>query len=86
MLASPPLLYFHTPFSAFTIYKLQNLPLWKFHTSPFEKIFVRWYREFVHIYAFMGIHETINNNQEDLKKYVCVKFYPLTAFYSVTFL
>jgi len=26
-----------------------------------------WYPEFVHIHAFVGIHETINNNQEDLK-------------------
>jgi len=26
-----------------------------------------WYPEFVHIRAFMRIHETINNNQEDLK-------------------
>ena len=25
------------------------------------------YPEFVHILVFMGIHETINNNQEDLK-------------------
>jgi len=26
-----------------------------------------WYPEFVHIHVFMGIHETINNNQKDLK-------------------
>jgi len=26
-----------------------------------------WYPEFVRIHVFMGIHETINNNQEDLK-------------------
>ena len=26
-----------------------------------------WYPEFVHIYVFMRIHETINNNQEDFK-------------------
>jgi len=25
-----------------------------------------WYPEFVHIHVFMGIHETINNYQEDL--------------------
>jgi len=25
-----------------------------------------WYSEFVHIHVFMGIHETINNNQKDL--------------------
>ena len=27
-----------------------------------------WYPEFVHIHVFVGIHETIKNNQEDLKK------------------
>jgi len=26
-----------------------------------------WYPEFVHIHVFMGIHETMNNNLEDLK-------------------
>jgi len=26
-----------------------------------------WYPEFVYIHVFMGIYETINNNQEDLK-------------------
>jgi len=26
-----------------------------------------WYPEFVHINVFMGIHETRNNYQEDLK-------------------
>jgi len=26
-----------------------------------------WYPEFVHIHGFMRIHETIYNNQEDLK-------------------
>jgi len=25
-----------------------------------------WYPEFVHIHVFMGVHESINNNQEDL--------------------
>jgi len=32
--------------------------------------------EFVHIHVFMGMHETINN-QEDLKHYICFKFHPL---------
>jgi len=27
-----------------------------------------WYPEFVHIYVFMGSHETINSNQEELKQ------------------
>jgi len=26
-----------------------------------------WYPEFVHVHVFAGIHEIINNNQEDLK-------------------
>jgi len=26
-----------------------------------------WYLEFVHIHVFVGIRETIKNNQEDLK-------------------
>ena len=26
-----------------------------------------WYPEFVYIRDFMGIHETINNHQEDIK-------------------
>jgi len=28
-----------------------------------------WYPEFVHIHVFVGIHETIENNQEDSKHY-----------------
>jgi len=28
------------------------------------------YPEFVHIHVFMGIHETVNNNQEDNTKFV----------------
>jgi len=52
-------------FSAFTINKLQSLPLWKFHTSSFDKMRGSWYPKFIHV--FMGIHQTINNNQEDLK-------------------
>jgi len=61
---------FASHFSAFTINKPQNLPLWKFPTSPFEKMLGSWYPEFVHIHVFMGIHETINNNQEDNTKFV----------------
>jgi len=34
---------------------------------PFDKMLGRWYPEFVHIHVFMGIDETIYNNQEDLK-------------------
>jgi len=30
-------------------------------------MFAGWYHQFVHIHVFMGVHETINNNQEDLK-------------------
>jgi len=32
-------------------------------------MFGSWYHQFVHIHVFMGIHETINNNQEGLKDY-----------------
>jgi len=28
---------------------------------------VSWYTEFVHVHVFVGIHETMKNNQEDLK-------------------
>ena len=35
-----------------------------------------WYPEFVHIHVFVGIHETINNNQEDSKHQICFKFHP----------
>jgi len=31
------------------------------------------YLEFFHIHVFVGIHETIKNNQEDLKHYICFK-------------
>ena len=34
------------------------------------------YPEFVHIHVFLGIHETINNNQEDSKQKICFKYYP----------
>jgi len=30
-------------------------------------MFGSWYPEFVHIHVCVGIHETIKNNQEDLK-------------------
>jgi len=36
------------------------------------------YPEFVYIHVFMGIHESINNNQEDLKYTICFKFHPFT--------
>jgi len=36
-----------------------------------------WYPEFVHIHVFVGIHETIKNNQEDTL--ICFKFHPLIA-------
>jgi len=38
-----------------------------------------WYPEFVHIHVFVGIHETIRNNQEDLKHYICYKFHPFNC-------
>jgi len=35
-----------------------------------------WYPEFVHIHVFVGIHETINNNQEKVKQKICFEFHP----------
>ena len=65
-LASPPLLYFVPDLSAFTMNKLQSFHLWKFHTFPIAKCLVvgilNWFS-----HVFMGIHETTNNSQEDLK-------------------
>jgi len=40
---------------------------------------VSWYPEVVHIHVFVGIHETIRNNQEDLKHYICLKFQPFNC-------
>jgi len=55
-------------FSAFTINKLQSLPLFEsFTLYPSDKMLGSWYPEFVYIHDFMGIHETINNNKEDIK-------------------
>ena len=42
-------------------------PFESFTLSPLEKMLGSWYSEYVHIHVFMGIHETANNNQEDLK-------------------
>ena len=58
-------------FSTFTINKLQSLLLRKFHIFPFEKMLSSWYPEFVHIHVCVGIHETIKNNQKDLKHEIC---------------
>jgi len=41
-LASPLLFIFTPHFSAFTINKLQSLPLWKFHAFPFDKMLGSW--------------------------------------------
>jgi len=38
-----------------------------------------WYPEFVHIHVFVGSHETIKNNQEDLKQKICFKFHPFNC-------
>jgi len=64
-LASPPLLYCRALLSLSINYKVY--PFESFTFSPFEEMFGRWYPEFVHIHVFMGIHEAIENNQEDLK-------------------
>jgi len=31
---------------------------------PFEKVLGSWYPEFVHIHAFVGIHETIKTTKK----------------------
>ena len=38
-----------------------------------------WYPQFVHIHVFMGIHETINNYQENSKHLICFKFHPFNC-------
>jgi len=39
-----------------------------------------WYPEYVHIHhVFVGIRETIKNNQEDSKNYICFKFHPFSC-------
>jgi len=38
-----------------------------------------WYPKFVHIRVFVGIHETIKNNQEHLKHQICFKFHPFNC-------
>jgi len=54
-------------------------PFESFTPSPFEKMFGSWYSEFIHIYVFVGIHETIQNNQEHLKHSICFKFHPFNC-------
>jgi len=53
-------------------------PLESFTLSLFDKMLGSWYPEFVHIHVFMGILETINNNQEENTKFV-LNFILLTA-------
>jgi len=59
----PPINHKVNPFESFTL-------------SPFEKMLGGWYPEFVQIHVFLRIHETTNNNQEDLKHYICFIFHP----------
>jgi len=42
-------------------------PFKSFTPSPFDKMVGSWYPVFVQIHVFVGIHETIKKNQEDLK-------------------
>ena len=66
-LALPPLFYFHAPFPCIHHRQTTTFSPLKVHTSPFDTMLGSWYPEFVHIHVFMGIHETINDNQQDLK-------------------
>jgi len=38
-----------------------------------------WFPEFVHIHVFVGIHESIKNDQEDLNTKFVLNFILLTA-------
>jgi len=62
-LHSPSVNYKVTSFESFTLF-------------PFDKMLGSWYPEIVHIHVLMGKHETINNNQDDLKHCICVKLHP----------
>jgi len=37
-----------------------------------------WYSQFVHIHV-VEIHETIKDNKEDLKHWICFKFHPFNC-------
>jgi len=54
---------------------LQSSPFENFPLPPLKKCLLvgilNWFGHF-----FMGIHQTINNNQEDLKHQICLKFHP----------
>jgi len=52
----------HSPSINYDVYLYESATL-----SPFDKMLGIWYPEFVHVHVFMGIHETINKNQENLK-------------------
>jgi len=52
----------HSPSINYKVYPFES-----FTPSPFEKMLGNWFPEFVHIHVSVGIHETIKNNQEDLK-------------------
>ena len=79
-LASPPTSLFscpislHSPSINYKLYLFESFTL-----SHFDKMIGTWHPEFVHIHVFMGIHETINNNQEDLKHLICLNFILLIA-------
>jgi len=52
----------HSPSIIYKVYHFES-----FTPYPFEKMLGIWFPEFVHIHVFVGTHETIKNNQEDLK-------------------
>jgi len=61
----------YSPSTNYKVYPLESFTLY-----PFDKMLVSWYRQFVLIHVVTGIHETINNNHEDLKHYISLKFHP----------
>jgi len=51
----------YSPSANYKVYLFES-----FTPAPFGKMLGSWYPEFVHVYVFMGIHEILNNNQENL--------------------
>jgi len=52
----------HSPSTNYKVYPFESFTLFLF-----DKMLGNLYPKCVHVYVFMGIHETINNNQENLK-------------------
>ena len=74
ILASPSL-YFHAPFPCIHHqYTTTFTPLKVSYFPPLIKCLVFG---ILNLFTFMGINETINNNEEDSKQKICFKYYPI---------